>query len=56
MGVYLNSTAPYDEIYYYINHNVAAVRDDLALMVSGVPVPARVQEYAATSMDLATEQ
>lgn len=36
----------------YIENNVAEVQDDLALMVSGVPVPAKIQEYAATSMNL----
>lgn len=30
LGNYWTSAGPYDEIYYYINHNVAAVRDDLA--------------------------
>ena len=35
--------------------NVADVRDDLALMAAGIPVPAKVQEYAATSMNLSTK-
>ncbi len=30
------------------------MRDDLALMISGIPVQARIQEYAATSMNLKT--
>lgn len=30
------------------------LRDDLDLMVSGIAVPANVQEYAATSMNLQT--
>ena len=34
--------------------NIAAVQEDLALMVSGIPVPAKIQEYAATSMKLST--
>jgi hypothetical protein len=55
LGNYWTSTGPYDEIYYYINHNVAAVRDDLAQMVAGVPVPVKVQEYAASSMNLVTK-
>jgi hypothetical protein len=55
IGSYWTSAGPYDEIYYYINHNVAAVRDDLAQMVAGVPVPAKVQEYAAVSMNLTTK-
>lgn len=54
LGNYWTSAGPYDEIYYYINHNIAAVRDDLAQMVAGIPAPAKVQEYAASSMKLTT--
>lgn len=53
-GSYWTSSGPYDEIFYYIDHNVDDVRDDLALMISGIPVQARIQEYAATSMNLTT--
>ena len=52
---YWTSAGPYDEIYYYIEHNVDDVRDGLALMVSGVPVSAKIQEYAAASMNLQTK-
>lgn len=52
---YWTSAGPYDEIFYYIEHNVDDVRDDLALMVSGTAVPAKIQEYAATSMNLQTK-
>lgn len=52
LGNYWTSSGPYDEIYYYINHNTDAVRDDLARMVSGIPVSANIREYAATSMNL----
>lgn len=55
LGNYWTSAGPYDEIFYYIEHNTAAVRDDLALMISGIPVPAKVCEYAATSMNLTTK-
>lgn len=54
LGSYWTSSGPYDEIFYYIDHNVEEVRDDLALMVSGIPVQTRIQEYAATSMNLTT--
>ena len=30
------------------------VKDDVGLLLSGIPVPAKVQEYAATSMELKT--
>lgn len=52
---YWTSAGPYDEIYYYIEHNVDEVRDDLALMISGVAIPAKIEEYAATSMNMQTK-
>ncbi len=55
-GNYWTSSGPYDEIFYYIENNIADVRDDLALMVSGISVPAKIQEYAATSMNLQTRE
>ena len=56
LGSYWTSSGPYDEIYYYVEKNIAEVRDDLALMVSGEPVLAKVREYAATSMNLSTRE
>ena len=50
---YWASAGPYDEI-YYIRNNVSDVRDDLALMAAGESVSAKIQEYAATSMNLST--
>ena len=52
---YWTSSGPYDEIFYYINKNVDDLRAALALMVSGEGVPAKIQEYAATSMELKTK-
>ncbi len=54
LGNYWTSSGPYDEIYYYIEHNIDDVRTDLALMVSGEKIPAKIREYAATSMNLST--
>ena len=51
---YWTSSGPYDEIYYYIRNNISDVRDDLALMISGESVTAKIQEYAAASMNLST--
>ena len=51
---YWTSSGPYDEIYYYIRNNISDFRDDLALMISGESVTAKIQEYAATSMNLST--
>ena len=56
LGNYWTSSGPYDEIFYYIRNNVDAVRDDLALMVSGNRVLSRVCEYAATSQELRTKE
>ncbi|MGN9056105.1 AAA family ATPase [Bariatricus sp. HCP28S3_A7] len=53
-GNYWTNSGPYDEIFYYIENNIDEVRDDLALMVSGIGVPAKIREYAATSMNLQT--
>lgn len=55
LGNYWTSAGPYDEIFYYIERNTAEVRDDLARMIAGIPVPAKVREYAATSMNLTTK-
>lgn len=54
MESFWTSSGPYDEIFYYIENNVDDVRDDLARMVAGEAVDAKVQEYAATSMSLQT--
>ena len=56
LGNYWTSSGPYDEIYYYIENNIDAVRDDLAVMVSGREVPVRIREYAATSQNLSTRE
>ena len=55
-GNYWTSSGPYDEIFYYIENNVADVREDLALMAAGMAVPTKIQEYAATSMKLQTRE
>lgn len=55
LASYWTSSGPYDEIFYYIENNVAEVRKELALMVAGESVPAKVQEYAATSMNLSSK-
>lgn len=54
LGSYWTSSGPYDEIFFYTEKNIDAVRDDLALMIAGTPVRANVREYAASSMELVT--
>lgn len=56
LGNYWTSSGPYDEIFYYVKNNIDDVRDDLALMVSGESVSAKIREYAATSMNLTTKE
>lgn len=54
LGDYWTSSGPYDEIFYYVKNNIAAVRDDIALMMAGEAVSADVKEYAATSTEIRT--
>ncbi|MDO4297636.1 MAG: AAA family ATPase [Lachnospiraceae bacterium] len=54
LGNYWTSSGPYDELFYYIGANVDQVKEDVGLLLSDIPVPARVREYAATSMELKT--
>ena len=56
LGNYWTSSGPYDEIFYYVRENVDAVRDDLAMLVSGMPVRTKIREYAATAMNLTTRE
>ncbi|MCD8105756.1 MAG: AAA family ATPase [Lachnospiraceae bacterium] len=51
---YWTSTGSYAEISSYIINDRADVKKDVALMVSGEAVPADVEEYAATAMQLST--
>lgn len=53
---YWTSSGPYDEIFYYVKYNVAEVRKDLVVMISGEGVPVKIKEYAATSMNLTTRE
>ena len=55
IGNYWTSSGPYDEIFYYIGQNIDDVQNDLALMISGEAVTAKIQEYAAVSMNLTTK-
>lgn len=54
LGNYWTSSGPYDELFYYVGANVDSVKEDVGLLISSIPVPAKVQEYAATSMELKT--
>ena len=43
-----------DELFYYVGANVDSVKADIGLMLADIPVPTKVQEYAAVSMELKT--
>lgn len=49
---YWTSSGPYDELFYFIRHNIEAVRDDVVLMVSGERVPANIGQFTASSMEI----
>ena len=55
LASYWTSSGPYDEIFYYIRNDLEHIRDDIALMVCGESVDARIGEFAAFSMDLKTK-
>lgn len=55
LASYWTSSGPYDEIFYYIRNDLEHIRDDLALMVCGESVDARIGEFAAFSMNLKTK-
>ena len=40
---YWTSSGPYDEIFYYIRNDIEHIQDDLALMISGEGIDARVE-------------
>ncbi len=56
LSSYWTNSGPYDEIFYYVRNNIDDVKDDIAAMIAGEPVFAKVQEYAATAMELNTRE
>ncbi|MCC8105215.1 MAG: ATP-binding protein [Clostridiales bacterium] len=55
LASYWTSSGQYAEISNYIVNNIKGVKDDVILMAAGEAVPANVEEYAATSMNLSTK-
>ena len=43
-----------DEIIYYINNDVGAVKDDIVRMVSGIPLEIKLKGYSAEQKELNT--
>ena len=52
---YWTSSGPYDEIFYYVRNDIKNIRNDLALMVIGERVNAKIGDFAAVSMELKTK-
>ena len=55
IGSYWTGSGPYDEIFYYIRHNISEVREDMIRLAAGEAVDAEISEYAAVSMELGTK-
>ncbi|MCD8110304.1 MAG: ATP-binding protein [Clostridiales bacterium] len=55
LASYWTTTGPYSEISTYIVNDVDGVKKDVALMISGEAVPAKVEEFSATAMHLSTK-
>ena len=52
IGNYWTSSGPYDEIFYYIRNDIDHIKNDLALMITGEGVDAKIDEFAASAMEL----
>ena len=52
---YWTSSGPYDEIFYYVRNDIKNIRNDLALMVIGERVNAKIGDFVAVSMELKTK-
>ena len=55
LSKYWTSSGPYDEIFYYVRNDIKNIRNDLALMVIGERVNAKIGDFAAVSMELKTK-
>ena len=49
---YWTSSGPYDKIFYYIRNDIDHIKNDLALMIAGEGVDAKIDEFAASAMEL----
>lgn len=53
---YWTSSGPYDELFYYIRHNIEDVREDVVFMVSGERIPASIGQFSAVSMEISSRE
>lgn len=52
LGTYWSSTGPYDEIFFYINHNLHEVKEDIVRMVAGEWIEVSIKNFTAETMEL----
>ena len=52
---YWTNTGPMDEIIYYINNDIDAVKNDVIQMVSGIPLEIKLKGYGAERKELNTK-
>ena len=52
---YWTNTGPMDEIIYYINNDIDAVKNDVIQMVSGIPLDIKLKGYGAERKELNTK-
>lgn len=53
---YWTSSGPYDELFYYVRHDIEDVRDDLILLVSGERISTDIGQFSAASMEINTKE
>lgn len=52
LGAYWSGTGPYDEIFFYINHNLHEIRNDIVRMVAGEWIEVSIRNFTAETMAL----
>lgn len=56
LGTYWSSTGPYDEIFFYINHNLHEVQEDIVRMAAGEWIDTTIKNFTAETMELNTRE
>ena len=56
LGSYWTESGPHEEIFHYVKHNIAGVRDDIVRLTAGQEVRVDADSYAACDMSLETRE
>lgn len=56
LGTYWTSTGPYDEIFFYISHNLHEVRSDIVRMAAGEWIEMSAKNFTAETMELTSRE